>query len=101
MTKIGIYKGIGFCFSFILNYLQNPFVPREGIVTIVSRRFIEFQLRANLHIFCGLALFIVSHCFIADYYFCVHFAYIVLFLLIVVENTRFTIRFTINKIVNI
>lgn len=31
MTKIGIYKGIGFCFSFILNYLQNPIVPREGL----------------------------------------------------------------------
>ncbi len=31
MTKFGLKKKNGFCFSFILNYLQNPFVPREGL----------------------------------------------------------------------
>ena len=31
MTKSGIKKKKDFVFSFILNYLQNPFVPREGL----------------------------------------------------------------------
>lgn len=35
MTKSGIKKKKDFVFSFILNYLQNPFVPREGIVCIL------------------------------------------------------------------
>ena len=31
MTKSGILKKKDFVLSFILNYLQNPFVPREGL----------------------------------------------------------------------